>query len=185
MNPASTLCHRPNSGVNRTVAGSYPHTPVSAHRQRQSGPAPRKSHFLVVIGLLFGVLCAGAPLQAKQSAESFETIKAKAEQGDAEAQLNLGFMYADGEGVPQNAIEAVKCFRKAAEQGDAEAQLNLGFMYANGTEGVPKDAIEAAKWYRKAAEQGDARAQSNLNAMYAIGEGIPKDAVETVKWYHK
>ena len=81
-----------------------------------------------------------------------------AEQGDAAAQNKLGFMYANGEGVPEDATEAVRWYRLAAEQGDAIAQFNLGFMYANG-EGVPKDAAAAARWYRLAAEQGDAGAQ--------------------------
>ena len=58
-----------------------------------------------------------------------------AEQGDAEAQYNLGVMYANGEGVPKDDAEALKWYRKAAEQGFAKAQLNLGVMYTNG-EGV-------------------------------------------------
>ena len=39
-----------------------------------------------------------------------------AEQGVAEAQFNLGLMYYDGEGVPQDYAEAVKWYRKAAEE---------------------------------------------------------------------
>ncbi|NLK41150.1 MAG: sel1 repeat family protein, partial [Planctomycetes bacterium] len=93
-----------------------------------------------------------------------ETLK-KAEQGHAAAQYNLGVMYANGQGVPQDYKEAVKWFRKAAEQGDADAQFNLGLMYANGR-GVPQDDKEAVKWFRKAAEQGDADAQFNLGLMY-------------------
>ena len=76
-----------------------------------------------------------------------------AEQGDADAQYNLGVMYENGRGVPQNDAEAVKWYRKAAEQGLASAQNNLGLMYANGR-GVPQNDAEAVKWYRKAAEQG-------------------------------
>ena len=80
--------------------------------------------------------------------------------GDAIAQNNLGVMYATGEGVPQDAAEAVRWYRLAAEQGYAIAQNNLGFMYDTG-EGVPQDAVEAVRWYRRAAEQGHARAQFN------------------------
>jgi TPR repeat protein len=56
----------------------------------------------------------------------------KAEQGDAYAQIYLGFMYANGYGVPQDDQAAVKWYRLAAEQGDAFAQYNLGVMYDNG-----------------------------------------------------
>ena len=75
-----------------------------------------------------------------------------AEQGNAKAQHNLGFMYSNGQGVPQDDAEAVKWYRLAAEQGDTEAQFNLGLMYRNG-QGVPQDYAEAVKWYRLAAEQ--------------------------------
>jgi TPR repeat protein len=65
-----------------------------------------------------------------------------AEAGDATAQYNLGVMYAEGRGVPQDDEEAAKWFRLAAEQGNAGAQNNLGVMYANG-HGVPRDYREA------------------------------------------
>ena len=52
-------------------------------------------------------------------------------------------MYANGEGVPQDAAEAVRWFRLAAEQGYASAQYNLGVMYANGR-GILKDAARCA-----------------------------------------
>ena len=39
-----------------------------------------------------------------------------AEQGDADAQYNLGVMYNEGEGVPQDYKEATKWFRLAAEE---------------------------------------------------------------------
>jgi hypothetical protein len=84
-----------------------------------------------------------------------EALRAKAEQGDAEAQLNLGNGYYHGEGVPQDYAEAAKWNRLAAEQGHASAQYHLGFMYDNG-QGVPQDYAEAVKWYRLAAEQGHA-----------------------------
>ncbi len=61
-----------------------------------------------------------------------------AKQGDAGAQIFLGFMYRKGRGVPQDYAEAVKWYRKAAEQGHARAQSNLGFMYEHGL-GVTQD----------------------------------------------
>ena len=76
------------------------------------------------------------------------------------AQNNLGVMYANGEGVPQNYAEAVNWFRKAAEQGDAVAQNSLGAMYNNGT-GVPEDDVQAYAWFNIAAAQGDELAKEN------------------------
>ena len=97
-----------------------------------------------------------------------------AEQGNAQAQYNIGIMYESGKGVPQDYAEAVKWFRLAAEQGDADAQYNLGVMYGKG-QGVPQDYAEAVKWFRLAADQGDADAQYNLGVMYGKGQGVPQD----------
>ena len=57
-----------------------------------------------------------------------------AEQGDAQAQYNLGMMYESGKGVPGDSAEAVKWYRRSAERGYLEAQLRLGAMYDNGEE---------------------------------------------------
>jgi len=64
--------------------------------------------------------------------------KPLAEQGNANAQYNLGLMYQKGDGVPQDDKTALKWYRLAAEQGNASAQYNLGAMYYKG-EGVPQD----------------------------------------------
>ena len=77
--------------------------------------------------------------------EAIEDIRVRAEHGDAEAQYNLGRMYANGEGVTRNAAEAVRWFRLAADQGNADAQNGLGVLYASGR-GVPQDEAEAARW---------------------------------------
>jgi TPR repeat protein len=61
-------------------------------------------------------------------ADNFSDTKALAEQGDADAQNDLGVMYDNGNGVPQDHAEAAKWFRKAAERGLARAQYNLGIM---------------------------------------------------------
>ena len=106
-----------------------------------------------------------------------------ARQGNARAQLYLGFMYDDGQGVPQNYAEAVKWYRLAADQGNARAQSNLGFMYEKG-QGVPQNHAEAVKWYRLAADQGNARAQSNLGFMYEKGQGVPQNFLLVHMWYN-
>ena len=90
-------------------------------------------------------------------------------------------MYGKGEGVPQDAAEAVTWYRKAAEQGDAEAQYSLGVMYDTG-EGVPQDDATAVRWYCLAAEQGIARAQYSLGVMYGTGLGVPQDRAEAHMW---
>lgn len=60
----------------------------------------------------------------------FDATKRLADQGNADAQNAIGYMYDIGEGIAENDAEAIKWFRKAADQGHAKAQYNLGSMYA-------------------------------------------------------
>jgi TPR repeat protein len=109
------------------------------------------------------------------------TLQAKAQAGDASAQFSLGVLYDNGQGVPQDYVQAAQWYRKAAEQGFAAAQYNLAQMYIKGL-GVPQDYLEAAQWDRKAAEQGEADAQYVLGLAYSLGNGVPEDITESYFW---
>ena len=106
---------------------------------------------------------------------------AKAEKGEAVAQLELGGIYLKGEGVTKDVAEAVKWLSKAAALGNSEAQMKLGGIYISGR-GVLKNSVEAAKWYMMSAEQGNAAAQCQIGRMHLTGVGVPKDDVEAYKW---
>ena len=75
--------------------------------------------------------------QTALSSDFGEAFK-HAKNGNAIAQSNLGVMYENGLGVPEDHAEAVSWYRKSAEKGDVLGQSNLAFMYANGL-GVPKE----------------------------------------------
>ena len=93
-------------------------------------------------------------------------IRSAAEQGDVKAQYNLGLIYNNGEGVPQDYTEARKWLLKAAQQGHAKAQNNLGYFYRTGT-GVPQDYITAYAWFKIAAAQGNEIAAKNRDIVAA------------------
>jgi len=104
--------------------------------------------------------------------------------GDAEAQRNLGIMFQQGLGVPQDEVEAAHWYRQAAENGHARAQQNLGAMYEEGA-GVIQDYGEAAKWYRFAAAGGNVNAKLNLGVMLESGvPGMPLNIVRAHMWYN-
>jgi uncharacterized protein len=89
-----------------------------------------------------------------------------AEQGDAAAQYELGFMYFDGQGIGRDYTAAVSWFRKAADQGNASAQVSLGQMYRDG-QGVPQDYVIAHMWFNLAAASGNkiaVKARDNVAA---------------------
>ncbi len=106
-----------------------------------------------------------------------------ADQKLREAEYNVGYMYAHGEGLPQSDVNAELWFRRAAEQGLDVAQHMMGFIYADGR-GVPQNFEKSVDWHHKAAEQGLASAQSHLGYLYAVGGKIVKrNPTEACKWF--
>jgi len=99
---------------------------------------------------------------AKDYQTAFEIWKSLAEQRNAEAQINLGRMYANGRGVSQDYKEAVKWYQLAGEQGDTDAQFNLGVMYDEG-QGVDQDYVLAHMWYNLAGSSGNKDSTKNKN----------------------
>jgi hypothetical protein len=83
------------------------------------------------------------------------TMNFAVDQGQTDAQFNLGMLYTHGEGDWQDDYtQKALWYRKAAEQGDVRAQYNLGYLYRNG-KGVPQDFAKAYFWFdlATAAEQ--------------------------------
>ena len=117
-----------------------------------------------ITALVLSIVCLPTPVRA-----DFETVKDAynrgdyatvlnelrplAEQGDANAQFNLGVLYYNGEGVSQDYVQARQWFEKAAAQGYVYAQHSLGVLYYKG-QGVLQDYVQAHMWYSLAAENG-------------------------------
>jgi len=143
----------------------------------------------LILAVAFARSVAAGPLEdALEAAERRDYATAirlwrpLADQGEVDAQYNLGVMYDKGQGVTRDYAVAVSWFRKAADQGSASAQVSLGVMYENGL-GVPQDFTTAASWYRRAADQGDTRAQLNLGFMYENGWGVTQNHVTAHMWF--
>ena len=113
--------------------------------------------------------------------ESLSVLSEAANQGDAEAQAKLGFMYEHGQSVDKDLLIAFKWYKLAAEQGVAWAQTNLGLAYINGR-GVQKNDAEAAKWFRRSALQGNIKSQEILGVLYDEGKGVPENYNEAIEW---
>ena len=111
-------------------------------------------------------------------------LRARAAQGDADAQNALANSYVGGPASSQNPREALRLYQQAADQGLAAAQFNLGMMYEVGR-GVAADPAVAFKHYRRAADQGFAPAQFNVGNMYATGNGVKQDYFEASLWFRQ
>jgi TPR repeat protein len=125
-----------------------------------------------------------APAEDEKYAELVRRDRPAAEQGDAKAQHNIGVLYANGWGVPQDYAEAMRWYRKAAAQGDSRSQNNVGALYRNGR-GVPQNYTEAMRWFRMAADRGESVAQYNIGVLYINGLGVPRSRDEALKWFRE
>lgn len=130
--------------------------------------------------LLLPLLLLSLSLQAFSN-DIFNELTAEANEGDAEAQFKLGYMYKSGEKIPKDYEQAVHWYTKAAEQGNVRAQYNLAVMY-NGGQEIPQNFPQALRWYTRASEQGHTRAQYNLGVMYYNGQGTPRNMKQAYIW---
>lgn len=116
--------------------------------------------------------------------KALELYLQAAEQGHAEAQTQVGYMYSMGMGTNEDKSRAISWYRKAANQGNIYSQYNLGLFYENGL-GVEKDLGSAAYWYEKSALQGYKKAQFKVGYLYDYGLGVVKNKQEAMQWYLK
>jgi TonB family protein len=145
----------------------------------------RKSIFILAISLLLPIVCCAQENSSTVSKSDIELIKILAEQGDADAQYELGKCYAEGEGgLPENLRETAFWWEKAAKQGNKDAQYGLGKLYYKG-DGVAEDLKQAEYWLKKAAEQGheDAKelleeVEEEIQSLSASSSGQVYDIVE-------
>ena len=114
--------------------------------------------------------------------KALQSWRPQAEQGNAEAQFRLGWMYYYGEGVTEDRGEAMDWWRRAAEQGYAVAQFRLGRSYADG-DGAKEDKAAAAKWWRLSADAGNVEAQHDLGWLYYLGAGVQQDFAEAARYW--
>jgi len=84
--------------------------------------------------------------------ESADALKARAEDGDTQAEYELGIRYESGAwDVQQDNVKALKWITKAAEAGNPVAMDTLAHIYRHGDLGIPVDIKKAEAWEKKTA----------------------------------
>jgi TPR repeat protein len=89
-------------------------------------------------------------------ANAFQMWQMAAELGLAAAQVNLGFMLSNGEGVPKDEHKSFQLYQMAANQKHPEGYLNLSRMYSRGI-GVKLDIDEASRYAQLARQAGNSK----------------------------
>lgn len=107
--------------------------------------------------------------------------KQAADSGLDTAAYNLGTMYFNGKGFPQDYAKAHQWFEKAAKRRNKYAEFQLAMTYDTG-QGVTKDPSRVIYWYTKAARQGLPAAQYNLAVIYHNGIKVAQDDVKAYAW---
>ena len=133
--------------------------------------------FVAVVAVLTA-LAQCVPVQAQTP--EIDALRARAEQGDASAQFNLGSRYDNGLGVPQDDAEAVRWYRLAADQGQVDAQVSLGVMYETGRGVRRRFYVQAHMWYNLAASQetGEQRESAVEARDRVAGQMLPHEIAE-------
>ena len=133
------------------------------------------------MALTFSMVQVGAQSAADAGIDA--ALLARANAGDAAAQVLVGESYAGGKTVSADPKQAALWYRKAADQGDIGGEIHLAALYRDGAgKAFPRDVEAAAAWYRKAADAGDPGAQGTLGILYAFGQGVPRNDVEAYFW---
>jgi uncharacterized protein len=132
---------------------------------------------------LAGSLSRAMPAHVRSDGHaSARRLLLQAERGNPRAQAMLGFMYANGRGVPQNYVVAVHWYVGAAEQGDPTAQYLLGLMYDKG-QGVPRDDTLAHMWLNlAAAHAGPRERESYLRIRDAVATKMSAVQIANAQW---
>ncbi len=116
--------------------------------------------------------------------EAFRQFLEAAEQGNAEAQLEVAKDYLNDEGaVPVDFEKAVAWLQKSEAQGNLDARSNLGWCLAKGYGGT-RDPVKAEALMRDAAGKGNLLAMSGLARIHSGDvEGFEANPEEAFRWY--
>jgi TPR repeat protein len=150
-------------------------------------PLPRG---VLVRKILVCVLAAGALVAAvPASAQSVESLKTQAKEGNAEAQYELAKAYISGQGIAKDVKQGMEWLEKSAVLEHAGAQDALWVMYRKGfTPYLAKDPKRALEWLRKSADHNYATAEYELARLYLDGDaetGVSRNPKEAAKWFRK
>lgn len=149
-----------------------------------------RSIYLIPAAMFLGTLLAAAAQTAGPGANFDPALQAKANAGDAAAEVALGEHYAQAAANDHDKVQMagdyqqeLAWYRKAADQNDIPGEMHLAALYRDGGgRTIPRDMEQAATWYRRAADQGDPTAQATLGVLYSFGQGVPQNYVESYFW---
>ncbi len=147
----------------------------------------RKLFLQIVLSLVVGNAIAGVEtaidaINAGDYEKALKELRPDVQRGDPAAQFELGRLFDFGNGVAQNANEAVRLYKLAAAQGNVSAKINLADVYTKGR-GVTQSDAEATRWFQLAAKEGSEIGAMMTGFAYQEGKGVAVDLAHARKWF--
>ena len=110
-------------------------------------------------------------------------MRRAAGQGSTNAMFNLGFLYANGQGVAQDYTKAREWYEKAAAgQHERHAQPRHALRQWLG---CGAGLRQGARVVREGRRPGSTNAMFNLGTLYDDGQGVAQDYAKAREWYQK
>lgn len=116
--------------------------------------------------------------------EIFDLIVLASDQGNSDAQYELGRFYENGCFVERNPQKALQYYVLSANQGNASAQSYLGWFYRYG-DGIDPNLEKAIHYLTMAVNQGDTHAQYQMAICFHQGYGVDKDENKATEYFIK
>lgn len=147
----------------------------------------------LILALLTGLPVAAVAQTPETLAECLAMISSKnwygaadpcmaaANDGHADAQYHLGYLFEHGYGVEHSYSRAAHWWTMAADQGHSEAAAALSVYYEAGV-GVESDMAEAFRLTEMAANSGSHTAQTRLGRFYLEGEAVVQSSMTAYFW---
>lgn len=113
-----------------------------------------------------------------------ESLRDKAENGDARAQVALGNVLV----AHRYSLDALAWYRKAAAQTNLDAVYYLGHLLLYGAAGIPReqsvrpDPVQGLPWIFQAATNGRAGALRDMSRAFLEGRGVATNSVAAYAW---
>jgi len=108
--------------------------------------------------------------QSEENEEAAVWYKRAIENGDAEAEFGLAGMYVSGDGIPENAEEALRLFTSSANKNHIPAIHVMVAAYEKGEMGLRIDYEAARAWLEKSVQLDDPWSIERLSRAYRNGE---------------
>ncbi len=117
--------------------------------------------------------------------EAYTLYSQLANEGNADAQTSLGFMYQNGQAVEKDDAIAFSWYERAATQEQPYALFNLGVLYANGNGVVEENHFKAFEYFERSAKVGVDLGQYETALRFERGLGCVQDFKQAAYWYEE